>query len=185
MRLKDVLTVKLGGENFEIVKSDDMEYLKKRARINSGVDLSSCYIKCSNVKKSIYRKWLEWVRNNECINNFGISSYNPMIFTLSTICKKSNVENVKLLHPDILLGIQKAGEMLGAPGEAKSTKYFDVIIEQINETIFKLDKEEFKKIIIAYEPVWAIGTGKTATPDQAQEITEFLRNKIKDKFDEK
>ena len=63
-------------------------------------------------------------------------------------------------------------------------KYFDIINDQISETILKLDKDEFKKITIAYEPVWAIGTGKTATPDQAQEIHEFIRNKIREKFDE-
>ena len=68
--------------------------------------------------------------------------------------------------------------------QRENGKYFDVITEQISETILKLDKEEFKKIIIAYEPVWAIGTGKTATPEQAQEITGFIRNKIKEKFDE-
>ena len=68
--------------------------------------------------------------------------------------------------------------------QRENGKYFDVIKDQISETILKLDKEEFKKITVAYEPVWAIGTGKTATPDQAQEIHEFIRNQIKEKFDE-
>lgn len=68
--------------------------------------------------------------------------------------------------------------------QRENNKHFDVIKEQISETIFKLDKDEFKKVIIAYEPVWAIGTGKTATPDQAQEIHEFIRNKIKEHYDE-
>jgi len=40
-----------------------------------------------------------------------------------------------------------------------------------------------KKVVIAYEPIWAIGTGKTATPDQAEEIHEFIRELINDKFD--
>ena len=68
--------------------------------------------------------------------------------------------------------------------QRENNKHFDVIKEQISETIFKLNKDEFKRVIIAYEPVWAIGTGKTATPDQAQEIHEFIRNKIKENFDE-
>ena len=68
--------------------------------------------------------------------------------------------------------------------QRENKKHFDVIKEQISETIFKLNKDEFKKVIIAYEPVWAIGTGKTATPDQAQEIHEFIRNIIKENFDE-
>jgi len=69
--------------------------------------------------------------------------------------------------------------------QRENNKYFDVIKGQMSETIFKLNKDEFKKVILAYEPVWAIGTGKTATPDQAQEIHEFIRNKIKENFDEK
>ena len=68
--------------------------------------------------------------------------------------------------------------------QRENNKYFDVINEQISETIFKLNKDDFKRVVIAYEPVWAIGTGKTATPDQAQEIHEFIRNKIKENFDE-
>ena len=68
--------------------------------------------------------------------------------------------------------------------QRENNKHFDVIKEQISETVLKLNKDEFKKVIIAYEPVWAIGTGKTATPDQAQEIHEFIRTKIKENFDE-
>ena len=68
--------------------------------------------------------------------------------------------------------------------QRENNKHFDVIKEQISETVLKLNKDEFKKVIVAYEPVWAIGTGKTATPDQAQEIHEFIRNQIKEHFDE-
>ena len=68
--------------------------------------------------------------------------------------------------------------------QRENKKHFDVIKEQISDTILKLSKDEFRKVIIAYEPVWAIGTGKTATPEQAQEIHEFIRNKIKENFDE-
>ena len=68
--------------------------------------------------------------------------------------------------------------------QRENKKHFDVIKEQISDTILKLSKDEFRKVIVAYEPVWAIGTGKTATPEQAQEIHEFIRNKIKENFDE-
>lgn len=68
--------------------------------------------------------------------------------------------------------------------QRENKKHFDVINEQISETILKLSKDEFRKVIVAYEPVWAIGTGKTATPEQAQEIHEFIRKKIKENFDE-
>lgn len=55
---------------------------------------------------------------------------------------------------------------------------------QLEETIFNLSPEDFKKLIIAYEPIWAIGTGKTASSDQAQEIHAFIRSVIAGKFGE-
>ena len=60
----------------------------------------------------------------------------------------------------------------------------DFVRTQLEETIFNLSPEDFKKLIIAYEPIWAIGTGKTATSDQAQEIHAFIRSVIADKFGE-
>jgi triosephosphate isomerase len=54
----------------------------------------------------------------------------------------------------------------------------DVIKRQVVKGLEHVSKDEMSKIIIAYEPVWAIGTGKTATPDQAQEVHEFIRDLI-------
>ncbi len=56
------------------------------------------------------------------------------------------------------------------------------VINQLQETIFNLSVEDFKKLIIAYEPIWAIGTGKTATTQQAQEIHKIIRDAIAAKF---
>ncbi|WP_445749660.1 triose-phosphate isomerase [Polaribacter sp.] len=53
---------------------------------------------------------------------------------------------------------------------------------QLKNTLFHLKAADFKNIILAYEPVWAIGTGETATPDQAQEMHEFVRNVLAKKF---
>ena len=60
--------------------------------------------------------------------------------------------------------------------------YFDVIKAQIEDSLFELSAEDFGKIVLAYEPVWAIGTGKTATADQAQEIHAFNRGLIAEKY---
>jgi triosephosphate isomerase len=62
--------------------------------------------------------------------------------------------------------------------------YFEVIKEQISEASFHLQKSDYSKMILAYEPVWAIGTGLTASPDQAQEIHSFIRTLLADKFDQ-
>jgi len=59
---------------------------------------------------------------------------------------------------------------------------FQVIKKQIDETIFKLSAEEFAKLVIAYEPIWAIGTGVTASTEQAQEMLAFIRTLIAEKF---
>ena len=67
--------------------------------------------------------------------------------------------------------------------ERKSGKHFEVVSEQISKALFDLDKESWKDIILAYEPVWAIGTGETASPEQAQEIHAHVRQLIADKYD--
>ena len=54
--------------------------------------------------------------------------------------------------------------------------------KQLDETIFNLSVEDFSKLIIAYEPIWAIGTGKTATSEQAQEMLAFIRGLISEKY---
>lgn len=66
--------------------------------------------------------------------------------------------------------------------DRESNKHFDVVKEQLNEVAFKFNEDEFSNIIIAYEPVWAIGTGKTATPEQAQEMHEYIRKLIEEKY---
>ena len=50
-----------------------------------------------------------------------------------------------------------------------------MVARQVEEALFGLEKEDFGKIILAYEPVWAIGTGRTATADQAQEMHAHIR----------
>lgn len=99
MRLKDVLNLKIGNEEFEIVNGGDLSYSKIQCINNSGVGLSNCYLKCSNAKRSIYREWLEWACENDCIKNFGISSYNCMMFTLTTTYDKTNIDNIIYITP--------------------------------------------------------------------------------------
>lgn len=78
------------------------------------------------------------------------------------------------IHPIVC-----CGEVLE---ERESGKQFEVVARQIKEGLFHLTAEEFGKVIIAYEPVWAIGTGKTATPEQAQEIHAYIRSLIAEKY---
>ena len=66
--------------------------------------------------------------------------------------------------------------------ERKANKHFDVVREQIEKALFHLSAQAWESIILAYEPVWAIGTGETATPEQAQEMHAFIRKIIADKY---
>lgn len=68
--------------------------------------------------------------------------------------------------------------------EREGNKTFDVVKKQFEESLAQISHEEIKKIIIAYEPVWAIGTGKTATKEQAQEVHKFIRQLLAKKYDE-
>ncbi|MFN2378804.1 MAG: triose-phosphate isomerase [Bacteroidales bacterium] len=62
--------------------------------------------------------------------------------------------------------------------------HFTVVEKQLNEALKDVSSEEIKSIVIAYEPVWAIGTGVTASSDQAQEMHAFIRNLIKKFFND-
>ena len=71
------------------------------------------------------------------------------------------------------------GEVLA---EREAGIHFDVVKTQIEESLFDLSAEDFGKIVLAYEPVWAIGTGKTASSAQAQEIHKFIRETLAAKY---
>ena len=98
-------------------------------------------------------------------------------------------ETPEILKEKVLLALANGltpifciGEVLE---EREAGKHFDVVKAQVEESLFNLSAEDFGKIILAYEPVWAIGTGKTATADQAQEIHAFIRKTIADKYGKK
>ena len=66
--------------------------------------------------------------------------------------------------------------------EREAGRHFEVCKQQLEEVVFNLTEEQFAKLVIAYEPVWAIGTGKTATADQAEEIHAYIREVLRSKF---
>jgi triosephosphate isomerase len=88
-------------------------------------------------------------------------------------------QKIELAFKNKLTPIYCVGEKLN---ERKSNNYFHAVKKQIEEVIFHLTPEQIKKTILAYEPVWAIGTGETATPDQAQEMHSFIRLAVAEKF---
>ena len=66
--------------------------------------------------------------------------------------------------------------------DRKSDNHFNVVGSQLKNGIFHLDAAAWKNVVLAYEPVWAIGTGETASPEQAQEMHAFIRNMISESY---
>jgi triosephosphate isomerase len=88
-------------------------------------------------------------------------------------------KKVQLALANGLTPIFCIGELLA---EREANKHFDVVKSQLEKGLFSLSADDFKKIVLAYEPVWAIGTGKTATSAQAQEIHKFIRDTVAAKY---
>lgn len=87
-------------------------------------------------------------------------------------------EKVMILINQNMQIIFCVGEQLS---DRKSDSHFDVISDQL-QSILSLAPSAFDNIIVAYEPVWAIGTGETASPEQAQEMHAFIRLKLKEAY---
>ncbi|MGD1945437.1 MAG: triose-phosphate isomerase [Croceivirga sp.] len=68
--------------------------------------------------------------------------------------------------------------------DRKSGNHFSVVEGQLKNAIFHLTTDKWKHIVLAYEPVWAIGTGETASPEQAQEMHAFIRKTIQEAYNE-
>jgi len=90
--------------------------------------------------------------------------------------------NRKIVHAlkNNLIPIFCVGETLE---ERENNTTFNVIKRQITVGLIDITKTDFEKVIIAYEPVWAIGTGKTASPEQAEEVHKYIRNLIEEIYD--
>ena len=95
-------------------------------------------------------------------------------------------ENDEILMKKVNLVLENEMKAIFCFGEKleqrEAGNHFEVVENQIKNVVFKLSEKEFQNIILAYEPVWAIGTGVTASSAQAQEMHAFIRKLIVDKF---
>jgi len=66
--------------------------------------------------------------------------------------------------------------------DRQNKQHFNIVENQLRDGLFHLDNKDWEQIVLAYEPVWAIGTGETASPEQAQEMHEFIRETIRKRF---
>jgi len=96
-------------------------------------------------------------------------------------CEDDEILKLKAIqaYKKSMTNIFCVGEKLA---ERKENKHFDIVEKQLKNALFTLPAEAFEKIVIAYEPVWAIGTGETASPEQAQEMHQFIRKVIETQY---
>lgn len=97
-------------------------------------------------------------------------------------------ETSEILNKKVALTLENGLTPIYCCGEALDIREAgtqnDYVVNQLKETVFKLSAEDFKKIVIAYEPIWAIGTGKTASSEQAQEMHKAIRESIAANYDQ-
>ncbi|MBO6073605.1 MAG: triose-phosphate isomerase [Paludibacteraceae bacterium] len=95
-------------------------------------------------------------------------------------------EDFEILKNKVELALANGLKVIFCIGEVKEerleNKQNEVVKAQLEGSVFHLSAEQWANITLAYEPVWAIGTGLTATPEQAQEIHAFIRGLVADKF---
>lgn len=95
-------------------------------------------------------------------------------------------ETPEILKEKVLLALKNGLKVIFCIGESleerEANKQNEVVKAELEESVFNLTEEEFKNIIIAYEPIWAIGTGKTATAEQAEEIHAYIRSIVAGKY---
>lgn len=98
-------------------------------------------------------------------------------------------ETAEILKEKVQLALKHGLEVIFCIGEDLATreanKQNEVVKSELEGSLFNLTTEEFSHIILAYEPIWAIGTGKTATPEQAEDMHAFIRSTIAEKFGKK
>lgn len=124
-------------------------------------EISALMLKELGVKKVI-------VAHSERRQHFGETNESALL-KIKTLLKQD-------IHP-----IYCVGEVLE---DRERERHFEVVEEQITAVVYQLTDEKLPKLTIAYEPVWAIGTGKSASPEQANEMHEFIREVIAKKFGE-
>ena len=95
-------------------------------------------------------------------------------------------ETYEMLKTKVDLALENGLKVIFCCGESleerENGSFKDVIGAEIRDSLFHLTAEQMANIVIAYEPIWAIGTGKTATSDQAQEIHALIRGLLADQF---
>ena len=173
------------------------ELIKKEKKANAEVIIAPTFVNLLEASKRLKDSSIKVAAQNMHFANHG--AYTGEIS--ATMLKSVGVNTVILGHSerreffseDDNLLKQKIDKALdesmqiifcfGEKWEDRSIgKHFMVVESQIKNALFHIKNENWKSIVLAYEPVWAIGTGQTASPEQAQEMHAFIRNLVKENY---
>lgn len=165
--------------NVKVIVSPPYIYLNEfSAKQKEGRNISIAAQNCSHEQSGAFTgevsaEMLKSIGINYCI--IGHSERRALFGESNQLLKKKIDATLKIgIRP-----IFCCGESLD---ERNTGLHFKTVLKQIEEALFHLNEEAFLNVVIAYEPVWAIGTGVTATPEQAQEMHAFIRKEIENKF---
>ena len=177
--VEDVLAKLPSDNNTHVVFAPSFVYLHKVAKMCASTSkVVAAAQDCSANKKGAFTGEVSAIM---------IASCNAKYVVLGHSERRANFkESNEILKTKVGQAFRNDLKVIFCCGESLSQResgvHFDWIKTQISESLFHLSSEEFKNIVVAYEPIWAIGTGVTASTDQAQEIHAFIRNILVGKY---
>ena len=178
--LNDILKENIPpSENAQVIFAVPFPYLPMASgKLNNKQGYAVAAQNCSNKKKGAYMgevsvEMLRSVNINYCVVGHSerreyYGETNQILFEKVDLCLEQEITPIFC-----------CGEALEIREQGTQNEF---VRQQLEESLFHLSVEQLRKIVIAYEPVWAIGTGKTATTEQAQQMHEFIRSVLAGKW---
>jgi triosephosphate isomerase len=175
----EILTLHSSDNNVEVILSPPFVYLDKVIRSCANHDhVLVASQNCSEYNNGAYTGEVSASMLNSMGVNYVIIGHSERRSVFNESNENLNLKITKALQNNLKI-IFCCGENID---QRESGEYLQVIRKQLEETILSLDQKSLCRTVIAYEPIWAIGTGKTASSVQAQEIHSFIRSLISNKF---
>ena len=175
----EILKLHSSDNNVEVILSPPFVYLDKVIRACANHDnIFIASQNCSEYNNGAYTGEVSASMLNSMGVNYVIIGHSERRSIFNEFNENLNLKITQALQNNLKI-IFCCGENIE---QRESGEYLQVIRKQLEETILSLDQKSLSRLVIAYEPIWAIGTGKTASSVQAQEMHSFIRSLISNKF---
>ena len=175
----EILKLHSSDNNVEVILSPPFVYLDKVIRACANhYNIFIASQNCSEYNNGAYTGEVSASMLNSMGVNYVIIGHSERRYIFNEFNENLNLKITQALQNNLKI-IFCCGENIE---QRESGEYLQVIRKQLEETILSLDQKSLSRLVIAYEPIWAIGTGKTASSVQAQEMHSFIRSLISNKF---